>query len=75
MKEKFNVWNFDNPPCKSIADLAWHIKQSKAVLSVDTMIIHLCRALNIPSLMIQGLVWHNPDNAQMIEFTRTTPSS
>ena len=73
LKNKYNVWNFDNPPCKSIADLACHIKQSKAVLSVDTMVIHLCNALNVPSLMIQGPVWHHPDNApNVIEFTRTT---
>ena len=73
LQGKYNVWNFDAPPCNSIGDLAWHIKQSKAVLSVDTMVIHLCRALNVPALMIQGPVWHHPDNApHVIEFTRTT---
>jgi ADP-heptose:LPS heptosyltransferase len=77
LKDKYEVWNFDQPK-GSIASLAWTILASKAVVTVDTMVLHLCNALGVPVLLIQGPVWHHTDHASfVIEETRTevTPRS
>ncbi|MCM8536697.1 MAG: hypothetical protein NE334_12235 [Lentisphaeraceae bacterium] len=72
LAQDYTVWNFDNP-CDTIGELAIYIKQCKAVLTVDTLVLHLANALETPALLIQGPVWHNKDHSSaVIHETQTT---
>ncbi len=63
LRQEFDVWNYDDPPCQSISRLAWIIRSSAAVLTIDSMVLHLARALGVLTLNIQGPVWKHPDEA------------
>ncbi len=63
LSDRFEVWNFDSAPCESLARLAWIIRDSAAVLTIDTLILHLANALGVPALLMQGEVWLHPEAA------------
>ncbi len=73
LERDFDVWRFDEDPCPSLARLAWIIRDSAAVLTVDTLVLHLAVALGTPALLIQGPVWHAEQAAPwVVRATRTT---
>jgi len=57
------VWNFDDQPCDNLARLCWIMHDSLAVLTVDTLILHLANRIGTLALNIQGPVWKNRQDA------------
>ncbi len=74
LERAYTVWNFDETPCENLALLTWIIRDSVAVLTVDTFILHLANSLGIPTLNIQGPVWQHPENAPYL-LPGTPPTS
>ena len=73
LRDELDVWVYDEVPCPSISSLAWIMRASEAVLTVDSMALHLARALGVLTLSIQGPVWKHPDEAPyLIPGTRIT---
>lgn len=74
LSDEYAVWNFDKEPCENMAELAWIMKDSLALMSVNTMMLHLANLAGTPCLNLQGPVWLNKEDAPyLVKESRTTP--